>query len=140
MQPLPGYHGGYTLTLHSPVPAGIGQIDFGDAFSAPFPRRATSQLARALGQTTEAIFEAVAEDTLQPFEQKVQDGVSANLCESVAALASKGQGIRIGLFWAGVRPSNLPDTQFQFTENSAGILTEAAKFLRRNEPSLMSAS
>ena len=137
VQPLPSYHEGYALTLHSPVPAGIGtQTDFGDAFTAPFPRRATSQLARALGHTTHAIAKAVVENTLEPFRQGVGKGVSANLCDAVAELAINGRGIAIGLFWADVRPSNIPDSHFQFTENSADILTEAAKFLRINEPSL----
>ena len=137
VQPLPSYHKGYALTLHSPVPAGIGtQTDFGDAFTAPFPRRATSQLARALGHTTHAIAKAVVENTLEPFRQGVGKGVSANLCDAVAELAINGRGIAIGLFWADVRPSNIPDSHFQFTENSADILTEAAKFLRINEPSL----
>ena len=137
VQPLPSYHEGYALTLHSPVPAGIGtQTDFGDAFTAPFPRRATSQLARALGHTTHAIAKAVVENTLEPFRQGVGKGVSANLCDAVAELAINGRGIEIGLFWADVRPSNIPDSHFQFTENSADILTEAAKFLRINEPSL----
>ena len=137
VQPLPSYHEGYALTLHSPVPAGIGtQTDFGDAFTAPFPRRATSQLARALGHTTHAIAKAVVENTLEPFRQGVGKGVSANLCDAVAELAINGRGIAIGLFWADVRPSNIPDSHFQFTENSADILTEAAKFLRINEPAL----
>ncbi len=137
VQPLPGYYEGYTLTLHSPIPAGIGgQIDFGDAFYVPFPRRATYQLAKALNHTNTAIDEAVAKDTLEPFTQAVPFGVSANLCDSVAALAKKGRGIEIGLFWAGVRPSNVPDSRFPFTAHSADILIEAAKFFRRNEPSL----
>ncbi|MXZ22552.1 MAG: hypothetical protein F4Y84_18470 [Caldilineaceae bacterium SB0665_bin_25] len=136
VQPLPGFHEGYILTLHSPVPAGFGrQRDFGDEFTAPFPRRATSQLARALSRTTKALDQVVAEGSLDSFEKGVEDGVSANLCDSVAALANSGRGISIGLFWAGVRPSNLPDSQFQFSEHSADILTEAAKFLRRCGPS-----
>ena len=136
VQPLPVFHEGYVLTLHSPVPAGFGtQIDFGDEFTSPFPRRATSQLARALSRTTDALDQAIAGGSLEPFEKGVEDGVSANLCDSVAALANNGRGIRIGLFWAGVRPSNFPDSQFQFSEHSADILTEAAKFLRRRGPS-----
>ena len=137
VHPLPGFHEGYMLTLHSPVPAFIGgTFDFGDAFDAPFPRRASYQLAEALDHTNTAIGEAVPKDTLEPFKQAVQFGVSANLCDSVAALAKKGEGIEIGLFWAGVRPSNLPDCRYQFTSNTADILTEAAGFLRRNEPFL----
>lgn len=137
VQPIPGYHEGYALTMHSPVPAGIGQqIDFGDSFAAPFPRRATSQLARSLGHTTIAIEKAISEDDLEPFGQRVQEGVNSNLCDAVAELASNGRGIEIGLYWAEVRPSILPDSNFHFSENSAGILTEAAKFLRHREPSL----
>ena len=137
VQPLPGYHEGYSLTLHSPVPAGIGQqIDFGDTFTAPFPRRATSQLARALGQAMTAVEKAVVEDSLEPFGQGVQDGVSANLCDAVAELTSNGRGIEIGLSWADVRPAGIPDCHFRFTENSAGVLTEAAMFLRHREPSM----
>ena len=136
VQPLPGYHEGYALTLHSPVPAGFGMpLDFGDAFTAPFPRRATSQLSIALDRTTQAIAESVSEDSLEPFRRGVREGVSANLCDSVATLASKGKGIKIGLYWADVRPSNRPNSDFQFTENSAEILTEAADFLRHNDPS-----
>jgi len=134
--PLPGYHEGYDLTLHSPVPAGFGtQTDFGDAYTAPFPRRATKQLSKALHYTSRAITESVSGDTLEPFSQVVKEGVSANLCESVATLAENGRGIEIALFWAGVRPSNVPDTDYKFSENSAGILSEAADFLRRNDPS-----
>lgn len=136
VQPLPGYHEGYDLTLHSPVPAGFGtQTDFGDAYAAPFPRRATKQLSKALHHASKAITETVAEDTLDPFSQVVKEGVSANLCESIATLAENGRGIEIALFWAGVRPSNVPDTNYKFTETSAGILSEAADFLRRNDPS-----
>ncbi len=134
--PLPGYHEGYDLTLHSPVPAGFGtQTDFGDAYAAPFSRRATKQLSKALHYTSRAITESVSGDTLEPFSQVVKEGVSANLCESVATLAENGRGIEIALFWAGVRPSNVPDTDYKFSENSAGILSEAADFLRRNDPS-----
>ncbi|MDE0463013.1 MAG: hypothetical protein OXH93_11415 [Caldilineaceae bacterium] len=134
--PLPGYHEGYDLTLHSPVPAGFGtQTDFGDAYAAPFSRRATKQLSKALHYTSRAITESVSGDTLEPFSQVVKEGVSANLCESVATLAENGRGIEIALFWAGVRPSNVPETDYKFSENSAGILSEAADFLRRNDPS-----
>ena len=137
VQPLPGYHEGYALTLYSPVSVGIeAQSDFGDDYHTPFPRLTTQKLARALECTNMAIDEVVAKDSLESFEQAVRFGVSANLCDSVAALAKKGQGIEIDLFWAGVRPSNLPDFQFRFSEKSADILTEAANSFRRNEPSL----
>ena len=136
VHPVSRYREGYSLTLHSPVPAGFGSpLDFGDEFTAPFPRLATSQLAMALGQTTHAIAESVSEDSLEPFRLGVSEGISANFCDSLAALASKGKGIKIGLYWADVRPAYHSNGDFEFTENSAEILTEAANFLRHNDPS-----
>ncbi len=137
VRPLPGYHEGYNLTLHSPVPAGFGtQEDFGDHYYAPFSRRATLKLAEALEHSSIAISRTVTEDTLEPFERAVPFGVSANLCDSVADLAKNGEGIEIGLIWADVRPSATPNPVFHFTENSADILTEAARVFRRREPLL----
>ena len=136
VRPLPGYDQGYALTLHSPVPAGVGtQEDLGDDFLPPFPRRATLKLAEALEHSSSAISEAVIEDTLEPFRHAVSHGVSANLCDSVAELAKKGHGIDIGLAWAEVRPSNALESHFPFSANSADILMEAARHFRHNEPS-----
>ena len=136
VHPMPGYSRGYALTLHSPVPVGFErQEDLGDDFHAPFPRLATTQLAQGLQHTSEAIERVVACDSLEPFRKAVDSGVSANLCDSVAELAKKSEGIAIELTWAGVRPSNMSDSHFQFSPASADILVEAAKSLRRREPS-----
>ena len=135
--PMPSHYQGYTLTLHSPVPVGFGrQEDFGDDFNPPFSRLATSKLAQGLGQASSAIEQVVANDSLEPFRQAVDYGVSANLCDSLAELAKKGHGIEIELTWAGVRPANVPDSHFQFSSTSADILVEAAKSFRLNEPFL----
>ena len=135
VQPLPSNQG-YALTLHSPVPVEIGgQSDMGDDYYVPFSRQATYKLAEALSHTSTAIGQAVATDTLDPFKLSVSRGVSANLCASVSDLASRGQGISIDLIWADVRPSNIPDSHFQFTVDSAEILRQASKSLIRNEPS-----
>ena len=137
VQPLPNYFDGYALALHSPVAAGIGeQQDFGDDFHTPFSRRATSQLGKALESATSAVSEAIANDTLEPFERAVSAGVSANLCTAVAELAEKGRGIDISLLWSNARPANVPSLNFPFTVNSSDILKEAAASFQRNEPFL----
>lgn len=136
VRPLPGYHEGYSITLHSPVPAGFGtQEDFGDDFLPPFPRQATAKLSAALRHSGMAVSKAVASDTLEPFLEAVPNGVSANLCGSVAELAKNGGGVEIGLAWANVRPSDAISAPFQFSESSADVLTEAAKFFRQSQPS-----
>ncbi len=135
VRPLPGYYQGYDLTLHSPVPAGFqAQTDMGDDFYAPLSRRATLKLAEALEHSSEAISGIVTDGTLERFRQAVPHGVSANLCDAVANLANKGEGIAIDLFWAPVRPSTIGDHCFRFSEQAADILTEAARSFRRDEP------
>ena len=134
--PLPGYAQGYAVTLHSPVPVGFErQEDLGDDFHAPFPRRVTIKLAQTLRHSSEALERVVSNDTLEPFREIVDSGVSANLCDSLAELAKQGDGIAIDLTWASVRPSHVPDSSFRFSPASADILMEAAKSLRRREPS-----
>ena len=136
VHPLPGYAQGYALTLHSPVPVGFErQEDLGDDFRAPFSRLVTIKLAQGLRQSSEAIERVVSTNTLEPFREAVDSGVSANLCDSVAELAKQGDGIAIDLTWAGVRPSNVADSSFLFSPASADILMEAAKSLRSKEPS-----
>ena len=136
VHPLPGYSQSYALTLHSPVPVEFErQEDLGDEFHAPFSRLVTTKLAQGLRHTSEAIERVVADDTLEPFREAVESGVSANLCDSVAELAKNGEGIAIELTWAGVRPSSVPDPRFRFSSASADILVEAAKSIRRREPS-----
>ena len=140
VRPLPGYYEGYDLTLHCPVPAGLGtQMDMGDDFQPPFPRLATLKLAEALEHSSVAVAEAASNDPLASFRQAVPHGVSANLCDAVAELARKGEGVEIGLSWADVRPRSVHQTPvptFRFSQHSAGILNEAARSFRRNEPSL----
>lgn len=136
VRPAPSRYRGYVLTLHSPVPVGFGrQEDLGDDFHAPFPRLVTKSLARGLERAMDSVEQVVAGDTLEPFKKAVDYGVSANLCDSVAELAKKGEGIAIDMTWAGVRPSDVPDSHFQFSSASADILVEAANSFRRDEPS-----
>lgn len=136
VQPLPHQFDGYTLTLHSPAPIGVGsQQDMGDEYHIPFPRRATLQLNQALQSTITAVGEAISKDTLEPFQRAVLAGVSANLCSSVADLAEHGHGIDINFDWAQTRPTTVPSHRYPFSANSASILRDAAANFRRNEPS-----
>ena len=135
VHPLPNDYRGHALTLHSPVPVGFErQEDLGDDFHAPFPRQATYKLAQGLRYTSTAIERALIDNSLHPFENAVAFGVSANLCDSVAELAKKSQGIEIGLSWAGVRSANVSRSHFKFTPASADILKEAAKSFRTSVP------
>lgn len=136
VRPVPGYAEGYSLTLHSSVPVGIGtQEDLWGNEQLPFARRVTNRLAQALKYAENAVPETIRQATLDTFVGAENYGVSANLCDSVAELVKKGNGIEINLNWAGVRPVNIQPARFPFSKNSAEVLDEAAKFLRTNEPS-----
>ena len=139
--PLPGYYEGYELTLHSPVPTGLGtQFDMGDDVQPPFSRRATLKLAEGLEYSSKAIAMAVDDAPAASFSQAVSHGVSSNFCDAVAELARKGSGVEISLSWAEVRPrfveETIEHTTFRFSRHSADILAEAARTIRRDEPFL----
>ena len=136
VHPSPGLFHGYNLTLHSPVRPRIGEAQdlFGE--QEPFARRTTRRLAEALGHVDAATADALAEDSLEPFDHAVEFGVSANLCDSVAAMAQQSGGIEIDVAWASVRPADPPVARFQFSPAAAGILEEAARSFRLNEPFL----
>ncbi len=136
--PLPGYETGGDLTLHSRVPPDYGeQTDMGDPFHQPFSRSAALALDRGLREVGNTVREVLGGDGgLSSFEEAAQRGVSANMCDAVAALADNQHGIEISLSWAAVRPSGASDERFAFAESSSDVLTEGARWLRRNSPFL----
>ena len=137
VRPLPGYGTGYELTLHSQVPTDYGiQRDFGDSFKPPFARQATLALNNGLrqaGNTAEAVLGGAG---ISSFDEVAQQGVSANLCEAVAALARHGHGVEVSVSWAPVRPSDASDSRFTFAESTADVFADGAEWLRRKNPFL----
>ncbi len=136
--PLPEYYEGCNLTLYSPVTAifNANANFFHENHLTPFSRKVTQELSRALQRTDSAIAKTIAEDTIDHFDDAIADGVSANLCTSLASLTDHGDGIAIDMAWAIVRQSEVPASHFKFSKDSAGILNEAASLLRRSQPIL----
>ncbi len=131
VRPMPGYSASFDLMLRSPVPMGFDtQQDLGDDFQAPFSRLVTRKLAQSLQHTAQAVEQVVASDTLDFFTEGINAGISANLCDSIADLARRAEGINIGITWAGVRPTRAAESHFQFSPASADILFEAGRALR----------
>ena len=136
VRPLPGYEAGPELTLHSEVPTGYDmQEDLGDAFLAPFPRRATIALNNGLREADRTAAAVIGgKDITDVFEAAPSQGVSANFCDAVADLARRGHGIGVSLSWAAVRPADAHNGEFQFAESTADVFTQGAQLLRRNSP------
>ena len=137
VRPLAGYETGPELTLHSLVPAGHGvQADLGDAIRAPFPRQAIIALNNGLREADRtAVAILGGEKIADVFEEAPSQGVSANFCDAVAALAHHGHGIGVSLAWATVRPADVYDGEFQFAESTADVFMQGAELLRQNSPS-----
>ena len=137
VRPLTGYETGPGLTLHSLVPAGHGvQGDLGDAIRAPFPRQVIIALNNGLREADRtAVAVLGGEKIADVFEEAPSQGVSANLCDAVAALARHGHGIGVSLAWARVRPADVYDGEFQFAESTADVFMQGAELLRQNSPS-----
>ena len=137
IRPLPGYEWGQELTVHSPVPVLYDtQTDLGDPFKQPFPRQVTHALNRGLEEafkTTEAV---IGGESIDTFEVVAKQGVSANLCEAVAALAQRNNGVEVSVSWAPVRPSGISGGRFAFAESAAEVLGQGAELLRRKHPFL----
>lgn len=135
--------GSYVVTLLSPVDPALGQrqMRLGPEYEEePFERQVTSTLIRALRATKDAIVDATANDRFEAFEDRVRQGVSANLCEALAQLIDVGGSVDLGVTWAKVRPPRPEDVQVpsrvDFGPSEGRILQEAARQFRGREPIL----
>ena len=137
IRPLPGYEWGQELTVHSPVPVLYNtQTDLGDQFKQPFPRQVTHALNRGLGEAFKTAEAIIGGESIDTFEAVAMQGVSANLCEAVAALARQSRGVEVSVSWAPVRPSEVSGGRFAFAESAADVLGQGADLLRQKHPSL----
>lgn len=73
------------------------------------------------------VTEASASEDFSAFSKRVQRGVNANFCESVAQLARHCGGVRFSMSWATVRPANIPNAQRFFSADAARLIEEAAR-------------
>ena len=142
IQVLPGYEDGQELTLHSLVPADYWtQTDLGDEFrppfsrQVPFSRQATLTLNKGLLGARNAA-DALIGGTydISVFEKVGTQGLSANSCEALAELTNCYKDVEISQYWAIVRPTDVVESAFVFTESDADALTAGADWLRQHNP------
>ena len=96
-------------------------------------RQLTRRLAEAVAAARQAAGEAVSGGG-GAFEETVDQGVSANLCEALAALIEPFPTLDVGVRWAWTRPLNAPRQTVRFSKADAPILREAARSFRAREP------
>lgn len=133
--------GSYVITLLSRVPPilaptkeGQGRLEIED----PFERRVTRTLASALAAIRDAVQDSVVTGQFEAFQRAVQRGVSANLCDAVAALAggsANARDIEVDLTWSSLRPQG-PQTPRRISLPADAIPTieEAGRIFRETSP------
>lgn len=130
-------HGSFVVALWTPVVSPpIPELfpEYGEAeHDEPAERRLTRRLAGAL-QATRLAIERVVEGVQGAFAQKVEQGVSANLCEAVAKLIAPFPTLDVSVTWARTRPMESTRTEVLFGKADAPILLEAARLFRLREP------
>jgi hypothetical protein len=129
--------GSYVATIIAPVPVDLepslfpNDLDDEEQIATePYSRRVTLQLMSGL----RAVHQAIQDGTPEQILQGVAAGVSANLCEALAAMtpSSEQASVEIRTSWSRSRP-HVPRTlpvQVSFGQGVFAIIQEAGRRLR----------
>ena len=141
ISPAPTTFNTFDLTLLSPIPPRysdeqlrIGQITQ-MSFEHSFARRAVIRLKNGLRATQEAVTDVKRQGDFASFDDAVQAGVSANLCDAVLGLVllsgEFGGGLSVDIRWAPTRPMNGGQfVSIPFSTHDAEIIRAAGDRLR----------
>ncbi|HEV2561256.1 MAG TPA: hypothetical protein VGT78_03875, partial [Rhizomicrobium sp.] len=99
-----------------------------------YERRVTRVFSNALDAMKTALAEANRGQGRSGFDEAVSSGVSANLCEAIAAICDRGTGAEISLSWAKTRPTPTPSKRAWFSRDDGNVLKEVAREFRLKEP------
>lgn len=126
--------GSFVISLLSPwefqTPSESQQLDLADV---PFGRRTTQVLGNALVATAQALRRAVTEDPVAAFRPAINEGVSSNLCQSLADIAQNGDGADISIRWSYNKPEALVP-MLRLRRDDVQILRSAAQGIAASEP------
>ena len=141
ISPAPTAFSAFDLTLLSPIPPRYdGEKPRVDqiakmSFEHPFARRAVLRLKDGLRATQEAVADVKQQGDFASFNDGVQAGVSANLCDAMLGLIQlSGEfsgGLSVDVRWAPTRPMNGKQfVSIPFSAHDAEIIRMAADHLR----------
>lgn len=120
------------VTLLSPiVPPPVAPTLFeGLEFAAmPMARRVTARLGEALQSCKTAIEKTVSGEK-DAFSNSVGEGISANLCDSLAQIIEPFKALDISVTWARTHPMNVVRQVINFVDDDVAFLREAAFSMR----------
>ncbi len=127
-------HDSFAVDLSVPVaPSSIESEPGGPSRPEPFERRVTRMLVSGLRGSREAAVRLDREGDVRHVEERIGEGVSANLCRAVANLIGAGNGLDVFVRWALCRqpPEEAAEGRsvVAFTRSDAPALREAARCL-----------
>lgn len=132
--------GSFVLTILAPVPPALEdgsnvQLSFlPDIAEEPFERRVTRRLIEGLTAARGAIEKYNRGGGFAVFEESVEKGISANLCEAASALIANGDGLDVSLTWARTRRTLEPISRLKFSKADGVVLREAARLFHEKQP------
>ena len=129
--------GSFVVTLMAPVPPMLQPMpaeSWASFDDEPYERQVSRRLVQALEASRDAAERAHSGDGAPAFEQAVDAGVSANLCDAVASLIERSSGLEVSVSWARTRPTPESRSRILFSGNDAGAFREAARTFRAREP------
>ena len=123
--------GSFVINLFSPLPSSFS------SHIEPFSRRVTNTLASGLYAARQAIDRVNQESrisTIASFENGIQKGVSANLCDAVGKMIGQKEPcqIDVSVRWAFTRsPAEEHPPQISFNRADLPALQEASRILKK---------
>ena len=89
----------FVVNLRVSVSPSLAEPDQFNLFAPPFERRANRTLVAGLRAAREATDLVHRGDHVRAFDQRVPEGVSANLCTAAAELVDAGGGLEVSVRW-----------------------------------------
>lgn len=103
----------------------------------PYERLVTVTLMQALSAANSAAQEALSLGDIEPFNRAVEQGVSANLCDSLLGLAGANENVPfdVELSWAPNRgrPTDTPN-KVAFSPDTLPVFEEVSRVFKRKSP------
>ncbi len=129
--------GSFIINLLSPVPPNLVEASQPDLFpgepTPPFERRVVRKLHSGLRAARDAVRQADSGRGISSFEDRIHDGVSANLCSAAATLIERGRGLVVSISWSLNRPESSGRAETRFDATDAPVLEEASRLLKSRQ-------
>lgn len=132
-------HGSYVVTVISDVePDEQGALLPDDAkhLQIPFERQVTTQLVVALGAARLAAERVLDGEDVSLFEEAVDQGVSANLCDALSTMGEESHSstLEVSVDWAASRRPTLVQRQVTIEPKVLPVLSAASRTLKKLGP------